>query len=249
MLKHVMTLLRGTVHQAQETFVDRHALPLLKQQLREAAETVRSAQKAVAIAVAQSTQEAEQHKKLLARLADLETRAIAALEQNRPDLAQEAAEAIALMESERDTSEQAQAQFAQEIARLKRTVQSAETRLRALKRGERLATATDKTQRLQNHPPNACGSSLEDAEKTLKRLRERQLQIDLTGQALEEMGQATDPSRIAEKLADAGCGTPIKTSAQEVLARLKEKAASTGPTRSTTNTDPTQTASDIEEIE
>ncbi|MEP3276925.1 MAG: PspA/IM30 family protein [Stappiaceae bacterium] len=224
MFKHVMTLLRGVAHQSGETFIDRNALPLLQQQIREAGETVRAAQKSVAIAVAQNKQEMDQHQRLLSRLADMEVRAIAALEQNETALAHEAAEVIALMETEQETSELAQAQFSAEVTRLKHNVHTAEARLRALKRGERVAVATDRTQRLHDLVPGQNHSTLSDAENTLTRLRERQMQIDLTAEALEEMDSAQNPARIVEKLAAAGCGQPLKSSAEDVLSRLKSKS-------------------------
>lgn len=66
-------------------------------------------------------------------------------------------------------------------------------------------------------------STLKDAEETLLRLRVRQQQIDTTASAISDMEESGDPERIIQKLAEAGCGTPQKSSAEDVLARLKKK--------------------------
>src|SRR5262245_30612833 len=148
MFKHFLTLMRGRAYEAEQDYVDRHALPLLAQQIREAADAIQAARRAVAVAIAQNQQEEAQHRILLARVSDLESRTIAALQQGKDVLAREAAEAIALLEAECETSEKAQAQFKADISKLQAIVRTSETRLRDLKRGERLARATDSAQRL-----------------------------------------------------------------------------------------------------
>ena len=132
---------------------------------------------------------------------------------------------IALLEAERDASAEAQKQFAAEIARLRANVRNAEMKLRELQRGQRIAAATDKAHKLREVAPQSGLSTLREAEETLLRLRTRQKQIDLTDAAMAEMDASGNPSAITEKLAEAGCGTPLKTSADDVLARLKATRA------------------------
>ena len=91
MFKTIITLFRGATHDAEEAFSDRHALSILKQQMRDSAVAVDQARKAVAIAMAQNKQETEQFERLVARISDLEARTIAAIEQEKDDLAREAA--------------------------------------------------------------------------------------------------------------------------------------------------------------
>ena len=115
MLKTFYTLFRGSVHNAETAFKDQNAHLLLQQQLRDAGKEVAAARKAIAIAMAQNQQEQSQHKKLLERLKNLETRTVEALRQDKKNLAREGAEMIAFLETERDASEEAQAQFTNEI--------------------------------------------------------------------------------------------------------------------------------------
>ena len=224
MFKQIITLFRGAAVDASEEFTDRHAITLLRQQIRDCANAVAASRKAVAVAIAQNEREAVQHKKLEDKIADLEVRTVKAMEQGEEKLALEAAETIALLEAERDVSAQAQAQFNAEITRLKKTVHNAELKLKELQRGQRLAVATDKTQKMRQVHPSSGLSDLKEAEETLLRLRVRQQQIDTTANAMAEMEETGNPASITEKLAEAGCGDPLKSSAQDVLDRLKKKS-------------------------
>lgn len=104
---------------------------------------------------------------------------------------------------------------------MKSVVRAAEARLRDLQRGERIARATEQTQKLDRSTVHHGLSTLSEAEETLLRLRTRQQQIDVTAEALREMDAGTDPSAIIEKLAKAGCGAPLAPGADTILARLR----------------------------
>ncbi|QRY70958.1 PspA/IM30 family protein (plasmid) [Ensifer sp. PDNC004] len=223
MFKQIVTLIRGRAHMAEEVFADRHALPILAQQIRDAARGVESARRAVALAIAQNRLERENAERLSAHIEELEIRAIAALEKGRGDLAAEAAASIARLETELQNARQVQAEFADGIDRLRQAVRQSETRLAALRRGERLAAARDRTQRLSREVPGNDLATLGDAEATLARLETRQREAELTAEALIELEETPDPAALAQKLAAAGCGRPLVTSADDVLERLRAK--------------------------
>jgi phage shock protein A len=223
MFKQIVTLIRGRSYEAGEAVTDANALAILRQQIRDCAEAVYAARRAVAIAIAQNDQEVEQTKKIVARIGDLEVRTIAALEQGKIELAQEAAESIAYLETERDASLEAQRRFSSEIVRLKRIVRDSEQRLKDLERGQRLAVVTDKTQRLRETGAGSAINALKDAEATLNRLQMRQREIDVAAVAMVEMDVTNDPSIIAEKLADSGCGPATKSRAEDVIKRLSSQ--------------------------
>ncbi len=228
MIKQLFALFLGTANEATENFTDRHGLTILRQQINDSARAVQCARKAVAIAIAQNKQEEDQYRQIVSRLEDLEGRTIIALQKGKKKIAREAAETISLLEAERDTSKNAQARFQSEIDRLKSQVRTAETRLRELKRGHRIANVTDKTQRMRGEGEVCVHSTLADAEKTLLRLQVRQNQIDSTAEAMVEMDEAGNSEQVIEKLAEAGCGASIKTSADDVLARLTRKTTKSG---------------------
>jgi phage shock protein A len=223
MFKQILTLLRGRAFEAEQQFLDQNAIPLLGQQIRDASSAIQSARRAVAIAVAQNEQEIAQHKAAQARIADLETRVVAALNKGDERLAREGAEAISWLEAESVASEKAQAKFHASIDRMKSTVRTSEARLRELHRGERIARATEQTQKLDRSALTSGLATILEAEETLLRLRTRQQEIDTTADALREMDAGTDPSAIIEKLAKAGCGAPLGPDADSVLARLRTR--------------------------
>src|SRR5436305_13404108 len=97
MLKTIVTLIRGAAFRAEEEFVDRSALLILDQQIRDSAAGIERAKRALAIAIAQDEAEGKRLEPTLTRLADLEERAVAPLNGGREQLAGEAAEAIAVM--------------------------------------------------------------------------------------------------------------------------------------------------------
>ena len=223
MFKQIMTLVRGRAHEAEQSFLDRNALTLLSQQIRDAASAIQSARRAVAVATAHDAQEKDRRATIAARLADLETRAVAALEMGREDLAREAAAAIAFLETERAACDVALGQYAATIDKLRGVVRAAEARLRDLQRGERLARVNEQARSLDDAGASAGLAALDEAEETLARLRLRQTQNDVTAAVLGEMRQGSGPSAIIERLAGAGCGAPLQTSADAVLSRLKRQ--------------------------
>src|SRR6266536_2511548 len=109
MLKTLLTLIRGATAAAEEEFADRSALLILDQQIRDAAAAIERGKRALALAIAQDEAEGKRLETTLARIADLEERTAAALAGGREDLATEAAEAIAVMEADRDAIREARA--------------------------------------------------------------------------------------------------------------------------------------------
>ena len=117
MFKTLITLVRGRTSAIAEGVADQNALVILDQQMRDATAALERAKKALAVAIAQDNQEGERLDATRARIEDLETHAVAAIEAGRDDLATEAAEAIAALEAERDASATARTLFAAEIAK------------------------------------------------------------------------------------------------------------------------------------
>ena len=180
MFKTVLTIFRGSVAAAEEELQDRTALVVLDQQMRDAAAAVDRSKRTLALAIAGDQQEGRRLEATNARIADLEVRASAVLEGGRDDLAREAAQAIANLEAERDAAMTARTLFATEITRRKRHVGNAEARIAELDRGRRLARASEAVRSLRRSSIEAARpyeSTLPEAEATLKRLRERQMEI------------------------------------------------------------------------
>jgi phage shock protein A len=232
MFKTLVTLVRGRAVAIGEEVADQNALAILDQQMRDAAGALDRAKKALAVAIAQESQEGQRLDATRAGIEDLETRAVAAIAAERDDLAAEAAEAIATLEAERDASLTARALFAAEIAKLRSHVLQQQMRLSQLERGRRIARAGEAIRvarrgRIEAAPIFA--GTLAEAEATLFRLREHQVEADAAEVAFDALDSATGPIAVAEKLSAAGFGPRLKPNAADVLARLRQQAAGGEP--------------------
>jgi phage shock protein A len=232
MLKTLITLVRGRTFAIAEGVADQNALLILDQQMRDATGALDRAKKALAVAIAQESQEGQQLDAARSRIEDLETRAVAAIEAGRDDLATEAAEAIATLEAERDASLTARALFAAEIAKLKGHVLQQQMRFSQLERGRRIARAAEAVRvarrgRIEGAPIFA--GTLAEAEATLARLREHQVEADAAESAFDALDAATGPIAVAEKLSAEGFGPRLRPNTADVLARLRERAAGGKP--------------------
>jgi phage shock protein A len=228
MFKTVLTLFRGSVAAAGEELEGRTALLILDQQMRDSATAVERAKRALALAIAQDQQEGRRLDSIKAQIADLEVRAIAALNGERNDLANEAAEAIATLEADRDAATTARTLFAAEITRLKRQVANAERRITELNQGRRIARAAEAVRALRRGGVEGARpyeATLPEAESTLTRLRERQQELQAADDALADIDAATGPLATAERLAEQGFGSRLRPTADDVLARLKAMRA------------------------
>jgi phage shock protein A len=237
MLKTIVTLFRGAAFRAEEEFADRSALLILDQQIRDAAAGIERAKRALAVAIAQDEAEGKRLETTVSRIADLEERAVAALNGGSEELAAEAAETIALMEQDRDSIREARATFAREISGLKSTVRKSSQRLGELERGRRIASAAESVRRLKagSGPgatrPGAGGgtTALADAEATLRRLRERQFEDAAAADALETLDTEPNPNSVADRLEAAGFGKRTRPTGASVLERLKQKTGAAAP--------------------
>lgn len=230
MLKTFVTLMRGAAATAEEAMADRNGLLILDQQLRDAGGAIERGKRALALAIAQDEAEGRRLEATLARLADLESRAVAALAAGREELAAEAAESIAALEADRDAMRTARATFGREIARLRAGVVGATARFAELERGRRIARAAEAVRRLQAGPDSGGlgTAALREAEATLKRLRERQGEDEAVDQALQALDAEGAAAGIADRLEAAGFGPRTRPSAAAVLERLRRQAHAAG---------------------
>jgi phage shock protein A len=223
MLKQLLTLARGRATDGSHAFLDANALSMLRQQMRDAAQGVEKSRRAVAIVMAYAEREKTSLKRIKVQISDLEARALDALAQEREELASEAAGTIAHLEAERDTTCKAIETYRVEISRLKQCLVESEACLRDMKRGQHLAEANDKAQRLRGVTPSGQVNDLKDAQATLKRLQERQDHAEATASSVSELSVGTSAESMTNRLAAAGCGAPLRSDAAAVLDRLKKQ--------------------------
>lgn len=221
MLKQLLTLARGRSEDATAAFLDANALSLLRQQLRDAATSVEASRKALAVVIAYAEREKASLRALTGQIETLEGRALVALEKKREDLALEASEAIADLEAEAGATRKAIDTYASEIRHLRQALKHSEAQLTDLKRGQRLAEASDKALKLRGAMPALERTDLEDAAATLRTLQSRQHHAAATARAMADLSTQIKAETLEDRLAAAGCGAPKPDDAAAVLARLK----------------------------
>lgn len=221
MFKLFRTLARGAVAQAQDDLVDRNALLILDQQIRETRAALERSRLALAVAMAGDKAEARRLAEVEARIAVLEERAVAALRAGREDLAAEAADAIAELETERDAIAEARGRFARDLVRIRSVVADAARRQAELERGRRLAAAAESVRRLGVTATAPDQATLGEAEATLARLRRLQTEAADTEAALAEIEPQGD---IAERMEREGFGRTRRPTGRAILDRLRLKA-------------------------
>jgi phage shock protein A len=200
--------------------------------MRDATAAFDSAKKSLAIAIAQDRRERQRLEATQTSIADLESRAVAAIQAGRDELAAEAAEAIADLEAERDASIAACALFDEEIKKLKAYLRQHQLRLSQLDRGRRIARAAESVRSARRGRVEAASlfqGTLVEAEMTLSRLRERQTEAETAEAAFDTLNLVADPAAITARLAAANFGARTKPNAADILDRLRLRAAADNP--------------------
>ncbi|MCV0427465.1 MAG: PspA/IM30 family protein [Roseibium sp.] len=219
-IAQLKALFDGSAHGNQS----RQSLAILNANLRSAAGSVRAAQAALARAKAEQQLDRKRLKEIKASIEDLENRARNALLKGLDALAREAAEAIALLEDEKSALESAVQAFDQDLTSLTESLHRAQSRLRALKRGERTAEVREQIQKAQSLGASAGQSALSHAEEQLEDILHRQERDQLADREFTSLSPAENPETMIEKLAEAGCGEPVRSRADDVLARLRAES-------------------------
>ncbi len=223
MFEPLLTQLRALILTGTPGNGDRQSIADLTLNTRIAASSVRAAQAALARAKAEQQQDRKRLAQINSSIEDLENRARNALLKGLAPLAREAAEAIALLEDEKAALGAAIRSFDEDLAGLSENLHRAQSRLRALKRGERTAEVRDRIHKAQSLGASADQSALARAEDQLEAIRNQQEVDQLADREMLALSAAERPQALLEKLGDAGCGAPVTTSADDVLARLKSE--------------------------
>ncbi|MEM9632612.1 MAG: PspA/IM30 family protein [Pseudomonadota bacterium] len=221
MFEPFMSQLKALFKSSLTSNQNRQSLAVLNANLRNAANSVRAAQAALARAKAEQQQDRKRLKQIRNSIEDLENRARNALLKGLEPLAREAAEAIAQLEEEKSALKSAIRTFDKELVSLTETLNRSQNRLRALKRGERTAEVREHIQKAQSLGSATGQSSLTQAEEQLKTILQQQERDQLADKEFAILASADNPGVLIEKLADAGCGEPVRNRADDVLARLR----------------------------
>ncbi|KMW57060.1 phage shock protein A, PspA [Candidatus Rhodobacter oscarellae] len=223
MLGTIRTLILGANAAAEEHVRDLHAIPLIDQKIRETEANLRAAKITLASLIQRHRSEQKLAAALDGKIADLTARAQEALAEDREDLAQDAAQAIAQMENEQAMRQTTIERLDQKITRLRSTVESAQRRVIDLRQGAIAARAVRNEQKVQGRFLRTFSgrSSADEAEELINKVVGSDDGFEQS-EILREIETELTHDGLADRMAAEGFGPATKSTAADVLNRLKK---------------------------
>lgn len=225
----LLTALRGGANEAGEALVDSQALRILDQEIRDADQELRKSKEALAEIMARQKLAAERADSSAAKVAEYESYALKALESGNEQLAQEVAQKIANLENDLAIEREQADGFAASVAQLRKAVTQAEGNIKHLKQQVDTVKATESVQKAQQAVAQRYGGSqskLHTAVESLERIKQKQAERAAKMEAAAELASTSNPDdALNAKLREAGI-VAGGTSADSVLARLKDRSKS-----------------------
>ena len=223
MFKTLATLINGANARGEDRIRDAFAIELIDQRIREAEANLKAAKATLASMIQRQRAEDRQRHALQSRIADLTARAREALDADRDDLAQQAAEAIANMENELTLRTETLRRLDQKVLRLRTAIEAGHRRIIDLKQGAIQARAVRREQTIQMRMRAHDGSTAsEEAEELIARVLGEDDPFERS-EILGQINRDLNSDGITDSLAAAGFGAATRATADDVLARLKSK--------------------------
>lgn len=219
----LITLFRGTAHEAGAAVVDANALRILDQEIRDADNALGRARDDLATLVAKRRMLEKELQGLQDMAGRYESSARAALEKGDEALALEVAQRISELETDVGTKTPQLADMRAAEERMHQTIAQTQQRVENLRREIDVVKVNDSVQRAQAAVANqgaGAASRLGSAADSLKRIKERQAIADEKFKAAGELEDRRTGADLDAKLKAAGI-LPGHSSANDVLARLK----------------------------
>ncbi len=220
MFNTLSTLIKGSQARANDRMRDHYAIDLIDQKIREADGSLKAAKATLASLILRHRTESKQVEALDKRIIELTSRAKAALNDGREDMAIEAAIAIAQMENESTLRCETTNRLDTQITRLRHSVETAHRRIIDLKQSAISAKAVHAEQKIQSHLAPGIENSFEEAQELIARVMSREDPFE-QGEVLRDINVTLKHEDIGDELAAKGYGPTTKSTAADVLARLK----------------------------
>lgn len=224
MFKTLSTLIAGVNARSEDRVRDAFAIELIDQKIREAEASLKAAKATLASLIQRHRSEERQRDGLQKRITDMTRRAQEALDAGNDALAGEAAQAIAQMENELTIRDETCDRLNQKTVRLRASIEASHRRIIDLKQGAIQARAVRREQAIQTrlNTTVTSASATEEAEEMIARVMGRDDPFEQS-QILQEIDRDLGHETLADRMADQGYGPATRTTADDVLDRLKAK--------------------------
>ena len=225
MFTTLRTLFVGANARAEEHVRDVFAIELIDQKIRETEAQLKAAKNTLATLVQRQRSEKTMLTGLKQRTDTLMERAMAAMEAGREDMAQDAAAVIAQLENEATLRRATVDRLDSQAARLRESVDIGHRRVLELKQGAITAKAIRREQDVQRRLNTTLGSqsSADEAQDMINRVVGADDPFEHS-EILKEIEQGLTHQNLDDRLAAEGFGPATKSTAADVLARLKSKS-------------------------
>lgn len=226
LLRKMFTALRGKATETGEAIVDSQGIRIMEQELRDAKSALNTANEELTSLMAKRNLAAKEVDTLTDKMAEYEKSAMAALEKGEQSLAEEVAEEIARLESEREVSQANVSQYDGTIEALKSTIAKSKGEIRRVEQQMSHVKATEAAQKAQSAVASqhaGQNASMNSAVASLERIKERQAMQAEKLKIGEEMQAQESGADLEARLTKAGIGGQQASSGNDVLARLKAK--------------------------
>ncbi|USU03422.1 PspA/IM30 family protein [Sphingomonadaceae bacterium OTU29LAMAA1] len=227
MWKQLVTLVRGTAHEAGQSVVDAKALTILDQQMRDAASAQAKARDDLATLTARRRMVEKEVEALASQRDKYEASARAAIARGDMDLARQVAERLSTIEQDGSAKLPQVAEMRAAEDRMRGIIQSGDTKIEALRREVDVVRANESVQKAQAAVASNYGgtlSQLGSAAESLQRMKERQAIQGEKFRAAAELEDSRTGADLDAKLQAAGL-LPGASSADDILARLSAPKA------------------------
>ncbi len=225
-LKDMFTALKGGVSEAGEAIVDSQAIRIYEQNIREAGDAIRDANRSLTTLKAKEIQLKRSIDETGTDIADWEAKVMQALDANNEALAVKGAERIAELTDERNSMQPEYATLMSEVKNLntliqkrKRTLEKNRTELERVKTTAQIQKATSSI----SSNIAATNSKTNRVNESLERIKKKQQLHNDKMAAGSWLDEENNGDSLDKEFQAAGIGDSGSTGADDVLARLKAK--------------------------
>jgi phage shock protein A len=227
MFETLATLFRARTAEAEEGLIDRNAVTLLAQHLRDARIEVAAARAAIARLMVRETEQARALAAISANIALREREAKAAMDAGEDTLCADIADAIMGLEDKRETDEASRQSLAARIAEARERMQQTELRLTALTDQLRAARDASLT-RASVGMSRPTASVLDRAVETARVLKVRDQRLADLDDAHRRLNADSNAGTLDARIASAGLDKTKEERRAALLKRIADKKPNQG---------------------
>ena len=227
LLQKILTLFRGTAHEAGQAVVDANALKILDQEIRDAGTELTRSKEALTQVMAQRQLLAGKSQDRQGKKAEYEGYIAGALRKGDEALAREVAERLAAVETDLTSDEQTLVQYDGSIRSLKTAITETERKLIRVKQQIDTVKATEAVQRAQGAVAarhSGANGKVSTALDSLERIQARQAERGARMTAAQQLENDSGDGDLNARLANAGL-LGSSSSVDNILERFRDKPA------------------------